>query len=312
MELRGDSGSEGARRAATLHAMSSGSSHPSPAVTRIGLIAGCGAFPLAVARAARRSGLAVVCAGIRQEVDPRLRSEVDVFRSIGLLSLAKYLRFFRRHGVRQITWAGGIRKERLLSWRGLLYHMPDLAALRCWMRRMRRRDRQSQTLLQAIAAEFEQAGFQLAQSTDLCPELLVEAGVLTRRQPTQRQLADIAFAWRIAKRMADLDVGQSVAVCDRATIAVEGMEGTDRNIRRAGELCKRPFTVVKIAMDGHDMRFDVPTVGPATIETMHEAHAGVLALEAGKTIVLDRERVVELADRHGIVVAAYREPPVAG
>src|SRR5262245_44459101 len=114
--------------------MPAASPRPSTATSRIGLIAGCGEFPLAVARAARRNGLAVVCAGIRQEVDPRLRGEVDVFRSIGLLSLAKYLRFFRRHGVRQITWAGGIRKERLLSWRGVVYHMPDLAALRFWAR----------------------------------------------------------------------------------------------------------------------------------------------------------------------------------
>ena len=277
---------------------------------RIGLIAGGGAFPLAVARAARRRGVQVVCAGIRHEVAPDLASEVDVFRRLGLGRFGALVRFFRRHGVHDLSWAGWIRKERLFTpWR-ILFHLPDWRAIRFWF--FRKGDRQSQTLLAAIADEFEREGFRLAHSAELCPELLVEEGVLTRKQPSARELADIAFGWRVAKRMADLDVGQSVAVCDRATIAVEGLEGTDRNILRAGELCGRRFTVVKLARDGHDMRFDVPAVGPRTIETMAKAGAGVLALEAGKTLVLEREEAIALADRHGLVIAAFREAPAAG
>lgn len=276
---------------------------------RIGLIAGGGEFPVAVARAARRQGLQVVCAGIRLEVSPELEREVDVFAPIGLLSLSGYLRFFRKHGVRRLTWAGFIRKERLLSWRGLWHHLPDLRALGFWWRRLRGRDHQSQTLLAALADEFEANGFHLAHSTELCPELLAQPGVLTKRAPSRRQLDDIAFGWQIAKRMADLDVGQSIAVCDKATIAVEGIEGTDRNIERAGALCKRPFTVIKVAKEGHDMRFDVPTVGPSTIAAMHAAHAAVLVLEAGKTIVLARETTIALADRHGIVIVVLDGPP---
>jgi len=190
-----------------------------------------------------------------------------------------------------------------------LHHLPDFRAVRFWFRRMRHRDRQSRTLLAALAVEFEDEGFKLAHSTNLCPDLLVEEGVLTRRSPTRRQLEDIAFGWRIAKRMADLDVGQSVTVCDQATISVEGSEGTDRNILRAGDLCKRPFTVVALALESQDMRFDVPTVGPETIETMHEAHADVLALEASKTIVLERERCVEMANHWGIAIVALKGPP---
>ena len=281
----------------------------SPAPRRIGLIAGGGDFPFLVARAAKRQGFEVICAGIKLEASPELAAEVDVFQPNGLLRLGGYYRLFRRHGVRRLTWAGWIGKDGLFSWRGVVARLPDWLALRFWFRKMRHADRQSQTMLSLLAEEFEENGFELAHSTELCPELLVEPGVLTKREPSRKQNEDIAFAWNIAKRMADLDVGQSVAVCDKATIAVEGMEGTDRNIERAGSLCKRPFTVAKVAMDGHDMRFDVPTIGPKTVETMRVAHAAVLAIEARKTIVLDRAKVVELADRYGIVIVALEGPP---
>ncbi|MEM7205222.1 MAG: UDP-2,3-diacylglucosamine diphosphatase LpxI, partial [Planctomycetota bacterium] len=231
------------------------------------------------------------------------------FQRIGLLSFGGFLRFFGRHGVRDLTWAGWIRKETLFSVRGILNHLPDLRALRFMLWRLPRMDRQSQTLLAAMVDEFEREGFRVRDSTSVCRDLLVEEGVLTAKGPTRKQLADIAFGWRVAKRMADLDVGQSVAVRDRATIAVEGMEGTDRNIVRAGELCKRGFTVVKLAMDGHDMRFDVPTIGPQTVETLKTAGGAVLAVEAGKTIVLQRAETIALADRFGIVLVALSRPP---
>ncbi len=275
---------------------------------RLGLIAGGGSFPVEVARAARARGYSVVCAGIRLEVEDALRAEVDVFRRFGLLSFNRYLRYFRRHGVRRLVFAGWVRKERLLSWRGLLHHLPDLRAVRFISRTLRGRDRQSQTLLAALCEEFDREGMQVEHSTSVCPELLVGAGVLGKHRPPQRQCADIAFGWRVAKRMADLDVGQSVCVCDQATVAVEGIEGTDRNILRAGELCRRPFTVVKVAMEGHDMRFDVPTIGPKTIQTLARAGGVALAVEAGKTIVLDRDDVIALADRHGIAVIALTSP----
>ncbi|MBI2371249.1 MAG: UDP-2,3-diacylglucosamine diphosphatase LpxI, partial [Deltaproteobacteria bacterium] len=151
-------------------------------------------------------------------------------------------------------------KERLFRpWR-LLAFLPDWRMLKLWFFRVR--NRQDHTLLAAVADEFERSGIPVAHSTKYCPELLAEEGVLTRRGPTKAQLADIRFGWRVAKRMADLDVGQSVAVSERATLSVEGIEGTDRNIRRAGELCRRGgFTVVKLAKEGHDMRFDVPAIG---------------------------------------------------
>jgi DUF1009 family protein len=274
----------------------------------LGLIAGGGSFPLLVARGARARGLRVVCVALRHEASPELAAEVDVHRSLRLGRLGAAIRFFRRNGVREVAWAGWIRKEALFTPLRIFSLWPDWRMLRLWFRKLR--DRQSQTLLAALAGEFEAEGMTVAHSAHYCPELLAEEGVLGRRAPSKRQLEDIRFGWKVAKRMADLDVGQSVAVHEKATLAVEGIEGTDRNILRAGELCRRGgFTVVKLAREGHDMRFDVPAVGPLTIEALHEAGGAVLAVEAGKTLILEREEMLAKADHYGIVVVSYVEPP---
>jgi hypothetical protein len=140
---------------------------------------------------------------------------------------------------------------------------------------------------------------------DYCPELLVHAGQLTRRVPTAAEDKDIAFGWALAKEMGRLDVGQSVAVRDRAVLAVEAIEGTDQAIARAGRLCRHGgFVVVKVAKPQQDMRFDVPTVGCTTIETMHQSGGRVLAVEAGKTILLDEAATIALAERYGISIVA--------
>jgi DUF1009 family protein len=148
----------------------------------------------------------------------------------------------------------------------------------------------------------------MAPATDFAPELLAKAGQLTRRGPTASQLQDIAFGWNLAKEIGRLDIGQSVAVKGRAVIAVEAVEGTDACIRRAGELCPQGgFTVVKVAKPQQDMRFDVPTIGIGTIENLAAAGASVLAIEAGKTIVVDQAEVVALADRHGLAIVAQNQ-----
>ena len=168
-----------------------------------------------------------------------------------------------------------------------------------------RRDNRDDTLLLSIVAEFAREGLFFESALDLCPELLVSAAVLTRRGPTAKEEADIAFGWGLAKEMGRLDVGQSVVVKDRCVLAIEAIEGTDRAIARAGELCRAGgFAVVKVAKPQQDMRFDVPTVGTSTIETLYRAGGRVLAIEAGKTIVLDQEQTVALADRHGIALVA--------
>jgi DUF1009 family protein len=160
-------------------------------------------------------------------------------------------------------------------------------------------------MLLGIIAEFAADGIIFESALDLCPELLVGPGVLTRRKPTTREESDIRFGWELAKEMGRLDIGQSVAVKERAVLAVEAIEGTDRAIARAGEWCPAGgFVVVKVAKPQQDMRFDVPTVGCDTVESLHRAGGSVLAIEAGKTIILDRDDTLKLADRYGISVIA--------
>ncbi len=275
---------------------------------RIGLLAGGGTFPFAVARAARKNGIEVVCAGIKHEVSREIAGEVSVFKEFGLGRLGRVLRFFRKHGINEVSWAGWVRKDRLFTPARIFSLLPDWRMLKIWYFSLR--DRQSQTILTSFAEEFEREGITVAHSTRYCPELLIKEGLVGRIKPKAKHLEDIRFGWDIAQRMADLDVGQSVAVLEKATIAVEGIEGTDRNIIRAGELCRKGgFTVVKLPKKGHDMRFDVPTIGPDTIENLKEAGGAVLAVKAEGTLILEQERVVELADRYGIVVVAYEEPP---
>ena len=150
-------------------------------------------------------------------------------------------------------------------------------------------------------------GMHFESAIDLCPELLVSAGILTRRQPSIREQNDVAFGWELAKEMGRLDVGQSVAVKERAVLAVEAIEGTDKAIARAGEYCRSgEFVVVKVAKPQQDMRFDVPTVGRDTVETLYRAGGRVLAIEAERTIVLDQAETVALADRYGLTIVALR------
>jgi DUF1009 family protein len=171
-----------------------------------------------------------------------------------------------------------------------------------------RGDNRDDSLLLGIIGEFEQDGMVFSSALDYYPELLVKNGVLTRRTPTAAEEGDIAFGWELAKEMGRLDVGQSVAVKGRAVIAVEAVEGTDACIRRAGALCKSGgFTVVKVAKPQQDMRFDVPTIGLGTLETMATAGAKVLAVEAGRTIIIDEPQVVDFANRNKMVVVALDE-----
>jgi DUF1009 family protein len=279
-----------------------------PRPTTFGLIAAGGRFPVLVAESARRRGIHLVCIGHRHITDPEVRALCGTFRYFGIGRLGAAIRYFRKHGVNEIVFAGWIRKEGLFRpWR-LLRLLPDWRMVKLWYWKLR--NRQDATLLAAIADEFESEGIHVTHSTKHCPELLAEEGILTKRGLSKTQAGDVRFGWRIAKALASLDVGQSVVVSEKSTIAVEGIEGTDRCIRRAGEFQRRGgLTVVKLAKDDHDMRFDIPTVGPDTIDSMAAAGGAVLAIEAGRTMIIDREAMLERANRHGMVVVSLREPP---
>ncbi len=275
----------------------------------VGLLAGSGRFPILFAEAAVRQGWEVACVGIRYEAPEELRDLCASFHEVGVSKLGRMIRTFRREGVRQIVMAGKVTKSVMYTpWR-VLQLWPDPRMFHMWYRTCRA-DKRDDSILLAVIAEFERDGMTFGSALDYCPELLVNAGTLTRRAPTAQEWKDIDFGWSLAKEMGRLDVGQSVAVKERAVLAVEAIEGTDRCIERAGRFCRAGgWTLVKVAKPQQDMRFDVPTIGTSTIENLHKARARVLAIEAGKTIVIDQPEVVELADRYGMAIVALTGSP---
>jgi DUF1009 family protein len=272
----------------------------------VGLLAGSGRFPILFAEAARRQGLRVACVGIRYEAPDELRDLCESFQLHGIARLGGFIRAFRRLGVKRIVMAGKVTKNVMYTpWR-VVQLWPDFRTIRWWYGR-NRADNRDDSLLLGVIAEFERDGMTFASALDFCPELLVKEGVLTKRAPTPAERQDIEFGWALAKEMGRLDVGQSVAVKEKAALAVEAIEGTDRCIERAGQFCRAGgWTLVKVAKPQQDMRFDVPTIGVTTIENLHKARACVLAIEADKTILLDHDQVVSLADRYGLSIVALR------
>jgi UDP-2,3-diacylglucosamine hydrolase len=280
------------------------SSNNTRAHAPIGLLAGSGRFPILFALRAKELGLPLVCLGIKNEAAPELMALADRFYWTGLLRVSRMIRCFKREGVEQIVMAGKIQKVGMNTPFRLLHYLPDWRSFCMWFF-TKRADNKDDTLLLKFIAEFKKDGLTFASALDFCPELLVKPSIMTRRRPSSAEEADIVFGWELAKEMGRLDIGQSVAVRERAVLAVEAIEGTDRAILRAGELCPRGgIVVVKVAKPQQDMRFDVPTIGCGTIESMHQAGARVLAIEAGKTIVIDQEETIALADRYGITIVA--------
>jgi UDP-2,3-diacylglucosamine hydrolase len=270
----------------------------------VGLLAGWGRFPALFADKARSLGQPIVCVGIRGEADPALADKVDAFYWAGLARLGRMIRCFKREGVERLVMAGKIHKINMhRRWR-LWHFLPDWRGFRFWYNR-RRASNSDDHLLLAVINEFAADGLHVESALDLCPELLVRPALLTRRAPTASEEQDIRFGWDLAREMGRLDIGQSVAVKERAVLAVEAIEGTDSAIARAGALCPSGgFTVVKVAKPQQDMRFDVPTIGCNTVEALHKAGGRVLAIEAGKTIVVDEPEVVALANSYKLTIVA--------
>lgn len=268
---------------------------------RIGLIAGAGRFPFLVAQGARQAGHEVVIVGLRGLADPSLRELADRFYWSGVVRLGRWIRIFRREGVARAIMAGSVRKREMYGRFRLLRYLPDWTTIRLWF--FVAADKRNDTLLRAAAAEMQRKGVTLSNSVEFCADHLARPGVMTRLQPSAAQRRDAEFGWRIAKEIGRLDIGQAVAVKEQEVIAVEAIEGTDDMIRRAGALCRSGgWTLVKVAKPDQDMRFDVPTVGVNTIENLHANGARMLVIEAGKTLMVDREKVIAAAERLGIVV----------
>lgn len=281
----------------------------------MGLVAGWGRYPLVVAQALKQQGYEVHCAGVKDHADSALAAICDSYRPAGVAHLGAMIRHFRRHGCTQATMAGKIHKASVLFRRwGWVTHFPDLTTIRAFFPHFiaGTKDRRDDSLLLSVVEIFARGGIHFAPATDFVPELLVKQGSVTRRSLTAAQQKDVEFGWRMAKELGRLDIGQTVVVKGQSVIAVEAVEGTDECIRRAGQLCPQGgFTVVKTAKPQQDMRFDVPTVGLGTLEAIAKAGGAVLAVEAGKTILLDEPDFIVQANRLGLCVTALQSPETA-
>jgi DUF1009 family protein len=277
---------------------------------RIGLVAGWGRYPVVIAESLKRQGYDVFCLGAMHHADPELARHCADFQWIGLGKLGRAIRYFRRQGLSRATMAGKFHKVIFYQPWVWLKHVPDWRAARAFYPHflLSRKDRKDDTLLTTLTEEFARDGIRFEPPTNYLPELLVKFGQLTRRGPTAAQRKDIEFGWTLAKEMGRLDVGQSVAVKGQAALAIEAIEGTDECIRRAGQLCRAgEFTVVKVAKPQQDMRFDVPTIGMGTLVTMADAGARVLAVEAGRTVIVDEPEVIEFANSRRLVIVALED-----
>ncbi|MDE1163504.1 MAG: UDP-2,3-diacylglucosamine diphosphatase LpxI [Acidobacteriaceae bacterium] len=282
----------------------------------LGLIAGNGRFPFLLLDAARAYGLRVVVAAIKEEtdleIDARATADPENIRVhwLSLGELSKLIETFQREGVANAVMAGQVKHKQIFS-----SIRPDWRLAKLLLNL---RTRSTDMLLGAVAKVLEDEGIHLVSSTAYLEPMLAPAGVLTRRAPDETELGDIAYGLNVARGIAGFDLGQTVVIAAGACVAVEAMEGTDATILRAGELFRtldaeastleRKLTVVKVAKPKQDMRFDVPVCGVPTIETMKAARATCLCIEAGRTLLFDREAMVAAADAAGISIVAEPAP----
>lgn len=268
-------------------------------MAKIGLIAGRGRFPLLFAQSAKDRDLEVIAVGIRGETLPELEAQVAKMQWIALGEMEPLIRYFQSQGVKQAVMAGGVPKTEWVQNRVTLD--PRLSKV---IREAP--DHGDQALLQAVAAELFRQGIQLLDSALFLEPFLAKEGVLGRHSPTASGWEDIRFAQGVARRLGELDIGQTVIVKAGTVLAVEALEGTDEAIRRAGRLGDAGAVVVKMARPRQDMRFDLPVVGLQTLDSLREAKASVLALEAGKTLILDDKLFLSGADEMGLAVVGIK------
>ncbi len=269
------------------------------ASNKIGIIAGGGQFPLLFTEAAQKLGKYVVVVAHKGETDKKVVKAADSARWVKLGQLGKVISFFKKEAVHEVVFLGPITKTQIF--RDLL---PDLKGLTLWNKIDKKQD---DAILRAIANALAEEGILVIESTIYLQHLLFPAGVLTKTKPNKSQIKDIEFGWRNARAIGELDIGQCVVVRDRAVVAVEAIEGTDAAILRGGELAREKAVVVKVRKPGQDFRFDLPATGVTTLETLKKVKGAVLAVEAGQSILFDREKMIDQANKSGIVVVGVTE-----
>ena len=273
---------------------------------KLGLIAGNGKFPFLVLEAARAQGYEVVVAAIKEETFPEIESKGAAVHWLSLGELSKLIETFQREGVRRAVMAGQVKHKHIFS-----SIRPDWRLAKLLLSLT---TRNTDSLLGAVAKVLGDEGITLENSTWLLEPLLVKAGVLTGRAPSEQERKNIEYGRTVAGQIAQHDIGQTVVIAELACVAVEAMEGTDATIERAGQIMRslqedastlsRALTVVKIAKPNQDMRFDVPVIGVKTIEVMQAAGATCLAIDAGKCLLLDGQNVIDAANAAGVAIMA--------
>ncbi len=268
---------------------------------RIGLIAGNGQFPIKVLQSAQKQELPIVVAAIKEETFPEIESFGYPVHWLGLGELGKLVRLFREEGVRKAIMAGQVKHVQIFG-----SSLPDLTMIRMLAGL---KSRNTDALIGGVSKVLADAGITLVDSTVLLKPHMAPEGTLTRRGLNAEEKDNVAYGRPIAHKIALMDIGQTIAVRDRAVVAVEAMEGTDSVIRRAGNLANKDnLTVIKVSKPNQDMRFDIPVVGLPTIENMIASGATALVIDAARTIIFDREEMVDSADSHNIAIVAL--PPM--
>lgn len=272
----------------------------------LGLIAGQGRLPFLVADGARLAGVRVICVGLGDNAEPALAEHTDIFCNVPLARVGSWIRRLKKYGVTTTIMVGRVAKRRIYTpWR-IFRYLPDWRAVRIWYWRLRGKDKRNDTLLRALADELASGEIYLESSIMYCKEHLATEGLMTTCGPGPFVKADIEFGWEIVSKLGELDIGQAIAVKEREVIAVEAIEGTARMICRAGELCpKGNWTLIKAAKPNQDMRFDVPCVGPDTIQSLFENGGKCLVVQKGKVVIIDKPETIELANRRGIAIVGY-------
>lgn len=265
----------------------------------IGIIAGGGQFPLLFIEAAHEAGRRVVVVAHKGETDDRVAEAADACCWVKLGQLGKLISFFKKTGVRETVFLGTITKTQIF--RDIL---PDLKGISLWNKIDRKQD---DAILRAIAGTLEEEGIKVLESTLFLRHLLFPAGILTKKKPSKKQRRDIEFGWQNARAIGKLDIGQCVVVRDCSVLAVEAIDGTDATIKRGGTLAKEKAVVVKVKKPGQDFRFDLPATGVTTIRSLKSVKGAVLAVEAGQSLLFDRELMIEEANKAGIVVVGVTE-----
>jgi DUF1009 family protein len=275
-------------------------SHPANAAPRYAIIAGNGSFPFLVLEAARDQGIQPVVVAIKEEASPQLAEKASQIHWLSLGEVSKLLELLAAERVDKVVLAGQVKHAQLFS------SIKADGLLKGALGSLQRRN--TDALIGAFVKMLEGRGLQVVDSTLFLKPLLPEPGTLTRRAPDASEQADIAYGREIAKKIAELDIGQTIVVGDRACVAVEAMEGTDATIERAATLSNgRRLIVVKVSKPDQDMRFDVPVVGPRTIQVMQRSNATALALDAGRTLLFERSRMIAEADAAGIAIVGVKD-----